>query len=125
MKEDIKETLISFQTAKLAKEIGIKYNDSYSDSFNSILPYLEDGSRRIDFNYDGEYYAACTQSLLQKYLREEYNIIIEIQFDTISYGYRIFNPFKVSNYFTDWKYDKWEYEEALEEGLYNGLQLIK
>ena len=128
MKEDIKETLISFQTTKLAKEIGIKYNDSYSDSFNSILPYLEDGSRRIDFNYDGEYYAACTQSLLQKYLREEYNIFITLSpiFKDGEIDCHYANIYMKNIHMRNLEdlYGK-TYEQALEAGLQHALNLIK
>lgn len=61
---------------------------------------------------------------LNKWLRDEHNIIVETQFDSISFGYRIFNPNLVSNHFTDWKFDKWNFEEALEEGLKEALKVL-
>jgi len=134
----MKEQLISFKIAKLAKAVGIKYNDGYSDSFNSILPYLEDGTRRIDFNYDGEYYAACTQSFLQKYLREVHNlhVIIQPEFYTTGINYCVQvlcyapeledceNHDKCTSMYGD-NGEYPTYEEALEFGLELALNLIK
>ena len=97
----MEEQYITFETAKLAKEKGCK-------NFLGLTPLAFD----------------CTQASLQKWLREVHNIHIELQFDTISYGYRIFNPFKSEDYFTDWRYKTWKYEECLEEALQEALKLI-
>jgi hypothetical protein len=122
----MREQLISYNTAVLAKEKGFPQKQYYIYVISKNKrkkPYLTD-INACHFSPERTYYSS-TQTLLSKWLREKHDIIIEIQFDTITFGYRIFNPFKVSDYFTDWKYDKWSYEEALEEGLYQGLLLIK
>ena len=148
----MEEQLISFETAKLAKEKGFgenpylqlytyydlkgklyneedcigttigessEYSWSNSVSRDSVEAYISG----MDYSLD-EYVLAPTQSLLQKWLRETYNILVETQFDTVSFGYRIFNPFKTTDYFTEWKYKTWDFEEALEEGLYQALLLL-
>ena len=124
----MKEQLISFGTAKLAKERGFDiktdlyyYHGSFANKKQEELVSINWKNNHL---VDNTTTAAPTQSLLQKWLRDKHDIIIEIQFDTISFGYRIFNPTKSSNYFTSWKWDKWTYEEALEVALQEALKLI-
>ena len=106
----MKEQLILFETAKLAKEKGF---------LNSI-------------HYDGMggYFTNTTQSLLQKWLREEHNIEVWVTPTHLSY---INNKlYKVEiEYFNGkrihcFKHDEFKtYEEALEKGLQEALKLIK
>lgn len=133
----MKDTLITYELAKLAKEKGFKWKTLYFYiiNHNAGLDYiLIDNLKQNQFDRISKEechfgypfrLAAPPQSLLQKWLREVHNIHIELQFDTISYGYRIFDPFKSNDYFTEWKYDKWTYELALEAGLKQALLLIK
>jgi len=69
--------------------------------------------------------AVCTQSLLQKYLREVHNInvLVEVGWKDgkFIYGYSLWVGFK-DNFYEE-KYNT--YEEALQEGLIRGLNLIK
>lgn len=78
------EALISFKTAKLAKEKGFSWkNIEYTNNAGSI------GYRQC-YNYKGQlilpkiynpnnvHYPACNQSLLQKWFREVHNIHIEL-----------------------------------------------
>ncbi len=127
----MEDTLISFETAKLAKEKG----------FNFI--YIIDNELTK--------HSLITQSLLAKWLREVHNIIIDVKLDffnsynkeSIKY-YPIFYTYSDSKkrfwLYTDYinsdecteeiqdkmpifqKYSTWE--EALEIGLYQALLLI-
>lgn len=75
------DQLISFETAKLAKEKGFEQNPyKIADAYG---PRYKDGShieiRHSLFNPDSNICTAPTQSLLQKWLREKYNIHIVIK----------------------------------------------
>lgn len=109
----MRETRIKFETAKLAKEKEF------------------DCDTQHHYDIDGEWFTSPTQSQLQKFLRDIHGINIVI--------IPIFNFYNISLY----KYDKLfneniniklnglelkdfnSYEEALEEGLFQGLLLIK
>lgn len=70
----MKDQLISLETAKLAKEKGfdIEVNNHYSD-FNQIdIEHLMDDCKNSEL--EPFEYSAPTQSLLQKWLREEHNL---------------------------------------------------
>lgn len=121
------EQLISFKTAKLAKKKGFK-------GTHRTYVYNEKGETFREFglmNYPSEVFpnfcSAVTQSLLQKWLREEHNLFLTICFDRNTantyFYYRIDSGCGDINqesihYFTN-------YEKALEEGLYKALKLIK
>lgn len=84
---DLRDELISFETAKLAKEKGFDVEcERYFDETGGMWTYNNwgDGLR------DGAYWRP-TQSLLQKWLREKYNIEVISQRadDYIWYKYRI------------------------------------
>lgn len=144
------DQLISFETAKLAKEKG----------FISKSPYYQiDDADEIDLvdmkgfplhsnDQEGDYYEAPTQSLLQKWLWEKHGIFIEIQFSPTSKSFRakVFYPksllntkaitelpdsiqydpnFNNSEYF--WIYCKPDHmtpENTIEPGLIEALKLI-
>ncbi len=126
----MKEQLISYDVAILAKEKGFGVIvDKYlytEKQFNEIDPY--DHSREIDFNAYDNKLSICTQSLLQKWLREVHKIHISISFmpdeNQNKYQVQVHEEFQetiilcyIEIYTT--------YEEALEEGLIRGLELIK
>ena len=80
------DELVTYEVAKLAKEKGFPQEHDHNDHSQT---YCWDGLRNIhslckwEMWYSGEYnnedmYAAPTQSLLQRWLREEKNIHIEI-----------------------------------------------
>lgn len=135
----MKEQLVSFETAKLAKEKG--FNES------CIHGYLnKDGSLMNDddhFDFDSCYedrsvmkhllfknsevvndysITAPTQSFLQKWLREVHNIVVTVNLGLSSEGYyykvRCNGSLFVGEHFND------TYEEALEAGLIEALNLI-
>ena len=126
----MKEQLITFDTAKLAKERG------YSDGTKKVYINYIDGSKTE--YYDDYYtcnnkkgldlsnnlwivYEAPTQSLLQKWLREEHGYQINNNMDSQNmYHCMIYRNRDVAGPFFSYSY-----EEALEKGLQESLKLIK
>lgn len=129
----MKEQLIKFETAKLAKEKGFKVEcDDYYD--------IKGNSTSFEHHGEALPYGVCfkpTQSLLQRWLREVHKIDIYI----LGYGFGYYaqlNNVPPSNQ-GDVKYidRRWNmpseykggtfktYEEALEKGLQEALKLIK
>lgn len=115
----MREQLISFETAKLAKEKGFDELCCYSfetenNFYETVKPWKN--------SEDSTEYAVCTQSLLQKWLREEHKINITITYAgkyiiKIKKGYG--GIYELFNEIFD------TYEEALEAGLKKALELIK
>ena len=130
----MEEQLISFETAKLAKERGFNipgvsiYSGGVLFKNVSVLP--ENWNKSVD-----ETCSAPTQSLLQKWLRDLHGVDIHITRNKPSYReYRV-EIYKIDNtpnyiYFQiNTKKSngcKWfdDYEEALEQGLQEALKLI-
>jgi hypothetical protein len=149
----MEEQLISFETAKLAKEKGfdlkVDLEALYSFQFitdNSLVsdywynkegglcrleyPKDDDLSNYINKDNYKEIYLAPTQSLLQKWLREQHNIIVIVDLDattTPKYYYDIYKYEYIAEYTT---YPGictplyTTYEEALEVALQEALKLI-
>lgn len=126
----MEDELISYQTAVLAKEKGFNIVCFYKYDRHGELrkPYLENGSStNVDFRVDltdllenyNRYdfiYSVPTQSLLQKYIREKHNIIIEPiynstynYFECVVHDIIKLKTHRLKVYST--------YEEALEDGL--------
>jgi len=126
----MKEELITFETSKLAKEKGFT---QLFGKFDLVDMFREnkDGSIESDKEMQGNerdrYYLRPTQSLLQKWLRENHNIqmMLKVFIDTkkksVSFACDVVCV-------TDGKYVrspiKDTYEDALELGLLHGLNLI-
>ena len=138
----LKEKLISYETAKLAKEKGFKNAcDCFVNKDNEYI-FMPDllYPNNSEFTYDPEndpevieweelmktLALAPTQSLLQKWLREVHNVSIKIDdyytYSRVRFDYNICelgsqedNPVGVFE----------TYEEALETGLQEALKLIK
>ena len=120
------DQLISFETAKLAKEKGFNLN------FPTAV-YIEEGDLWISQNLLNEritgkpfpkiLFTAPTQSLLQKWLREvqKTDIIINVTSTTNEYWSSIPNFIRGTLKSDCFK----TYEEALEQGLIEALKLIK
>jgi hypothetical protein len=121
------DTLISFETAKLAKEKGFYDTSSgYAYFFGKLQ------------RCDGQVYNpkdrcdASTQSLLQKWLRETHDIHVTV-FTFYRDGIFIHRVCKVMKHTTIWSMEEssmsfrefHKYEEALEIGLQEALKLIK
>lgn len=155
---DTTETYINLDTAKLAKKAGFDYSTdrcyaeyiktkkSDNPSFNMVKGEVEinsgyfiNGSKGSD--YSCKYYvmyAMPTQASLQKWLREQYNCIVEAIYQKHNsvFGGRIFYISTVDYYGKemnlpmsgkcDYMSDTYfKYEEALEIGLQEALKLIK
>lgn len=120
----MEDQLVSFETAKLAKDKGLniscKYGwISYFKDFNGKTKIDDDSELILDSLGNHHYMERPTQSLLQRWLREvhELNVYcIPYQFDEKKWMNNIashFKPFIGS------------YEDALELGLKEALKLIK
>ena len=133
----LKEKLISFETAILAKEKGFDefcrkgFNENGESSGFSGYVYMKKYNKNsavhfIDTNTEEFTYPkiVCTQptqSLLQKWLREVHNIHIEIN-RTYEKGYYLYEYFINKN---KQLFGFKSYEEALEIGLQEALKLLK
>ena len=84
----MEEQLISFETVKLAKDKGFDV-DKY-------LSIDDENPKNINSNYNPQnyqpWYLNITQSLLQKWLREEHNIHINIEYDYSENHFEDHNP---------------------------------
>lgn len=127
--KEYKEQLISFKIAKLAKKKGFK-------GIHRTYVYNEKGETFREFglmNYPSEVFpnfcSAVTQSLLQKWIREVHDIDVYIipngsRNKTITK--RLYHPqLWVKDEYQTELHSNYTYEEALEEGLYKALKLIK
>ncbi len=128
------EQIISFETAKLAKKANFMFNGKTNDWLSTTLPYLNDGTRRIDFTYDGERWSAPTQSLLQSWFRVKHNLLVEVNYRTFGcssgngYFYIVERKNKnkgMDNYVGKTIFEGFETEEeALEVGLQVAAKII-
>ena len=114
----MKEQLITFDTAKLAKKKGFEYLpwtwiEKAGKNFEEMLGKIS--------NTDKKYFP--TQSLLQKWLREVHKIDVTVIFWERGYLYAVEKrPHKGNHYKIDVYHTT--YEEALEKGLLEALKLI-
>lgn len=120
----MKEKLIDYETAVLAKEKGfdIECAKNYCLETHKFPTGLLAVKEQLYPFRLGVIRNACApaQSLLQKWLRDEHNIIVEINheyFDTTLY-------FSCTIFRTEFKYTNLIYEQALETGLHEALKLI-
>tara|TARA_R110000823_G_scaffold252708_1_gene375265 strand:- start:351 stop:731 length:381 start_codon:yes stop_codon:yes gene_type:complete len=126
----MKEQLITFETAKLAKEKGFENKTPHKlrrDYYNHlgeingdvtlyIKAYVNKKSTRNLETID-----APTQSLLQKWLREEHQLYVLINYvNKEQFNWEI-NMFQHGEYGIGFRGN---YEEALEAGLLTALKLI-
>ena len=114
----MKEQLISFETAKLAKEKGFIFK------CNKI--YLIHGDLHVnELISDKIFFQAPTQSLLQKWLREVHNIFVSCSYNHISCDGTYYIWYGVMSKTCNMKENFKTWEEALEFGLQKALKLIK
>ena len=124
----MKDELISWETAKLAKEKGCLINDEKCFNFYNTSKVLIENANVPEKLYPNEY-EAISQSLLQRWLREVHKTHLHICYfpETKKWNVDIYkyeednglmnNPLEFQNNDT--------YEQALEKGLKEGLKLIK
>jgi hypothetical protein len=129
----MEEILISFKTAKLAKELGFDEPCDYKygniENEDVLIYFAMHKEHPIETGHINSTCTGCsapTQSLLQKWLRETHNIMFVIKpfYD---------NSMKKTTYVADpiiagktTKIAKKDtYEEALEVGLFEALNVLK
>lgn len=134
----MKEQLVSLKTARLAKKQGFKERCHYFFNEGSGWKIQEDYMLRQDKTIE-----APSQSLLQKWLREEKDILVEVTFSnrlsrklyeaahkkpSLNFSWKIYTSIKDSEHIFNefWSDDTFEtYEEALEEGLQKALKMVR
>lgn len=123
----MKDELIQFETAVLAKEKGFNEKCNFFFNAGSRWKLQEDNILR---QCDEEDIIECpSQSLLQKWLREVHNIHVNCypwyspQIKDIAYSYTIGKKGEGTLINNDEEFKT--YEQALEKGLEEGLKLIK
>ncbi len=122
----MKDELINFETAKLAKEKGFSFtsnNQCYNDGGFICDTGLEDND--INLYYD---IPAPTKSLLQRWLREVHNIeVLPTTYRKTKgkYDCIIITSLNEFSVMTETRHGWFNnYEEALEHGLIEALKLI-
>lgn len=121
------EQLISFKTAKLAKEKGFTIPNTAFDYYKSekVKSRCHRDSKTGNYclNFpQSNYCIIVTQSLLQKWLREKHEIFVIILPQTSKFGLKWTTNFhNRERTIQCWK----TYEEAFEVGLQEGLKLMK
>lgn len=128
----MKEQLVSFETAKLAKEKGFDLNSECTVGFSPTADELTAAFWRAFGNNESSV-PRPTQSLLQKWLREKHKLFVTVTIDPdqyrglINYAAEVFDisvdreGLRILDGFTVYQ----TYEEALEEGLFETLKLVK
>lgn len=134
----MKEQLVSLKTAKSAKKQGFRERCHYFFNEGSGWKIQEDYMLRQDKTIE-----APSQSFLQKWLREEKDILVEVTFSSrlsrklyeaahekpsLNFSWKIYTSIKdPSHFFPEfWTDDTFEtYEEALEEGLQKALKMVR
>lgn len=126
------DDIISFETARLAKQRGFKCEHLCKCPTIGQV-YNSEGKLKthaVVYDPDSEYVYASTQSLLQKWLRETYDVDIEISL-AIDDELKVILPKVYEIYFplcgpVDHSYKKFfeTYEDALEAALRGALQII-
>ena len=115
----MKDELIKFETAKLAKEKGFNLDCGW------LLHKDNDGSYT---NCNDLGYNQSTQSLLQRWLREVHDINVNIRHwikQPTSNGGIVQNCYNYDIWLVDECFDVYPtYEEALEAGLIKALELL-
>jgi hypothetical protein len=124
----MKEQIVSFETAKLSKEKKFPYlaKNCYYDNKGSISSRSTVSWHIKEINKNNwEILNAPTQSLLQKWLREEHNIAVYNKPLTDNSGRwsAYVDDMEGHHHITYYIYEA-TYEEALEKGLQEALKLI-
>ena len=130
----MEDTRINFETAKLVKEKGfpqetnrleIPYYNYKGEFKGDVSDWRIRRYLRGEDTSDIEFVSAPTQSLLSKWLREEHNIIVLVDYEGIDGYYYKFYSYKEGNKNYDASDKNYNtYEEAYEIGLQEALKLI-
>lgn len=129
----MEEKLVSFETAKLAKEKGFNINVLYYCIEPNKIKFTSNpkNGEGYDFNFKDSFDASLsfpTQSLLQRWLRDKHRIvavvapfILGVDVNNIFYDYAIY--YNTSDTILE-HHQFNSYEEALETALQEALKLI-
>ena len=128
----MKEQPISFETAKLAKEKGLPQDNFYFEDYEARVPFygLDNELNKGDEDRFGQC-KSISQSLLQKWLREKYDIDICIIKEVSIYLFVSYNVLISDSCnskhrdLIDLQVNYNSYEEALEFALIKALELIQ
>jgi len=121
----MREERINFETAKLARERGFNI-PCQAEYFSKVKSEYSITISTQNWNSDlyPNCYSAPTQSLLQKWLREEHNLKIGVNTPfNGSKDYQVSFPVNKIDWYNSDYYRT--YEQALEKGLQEALKLIK
>ena len=124
----MEEQLISFETAKLAKEKGFKDYTSNDNWYDCKGELKNDNifTTRNDYPAEPNECDASTQSLLQKWLREEYEVIVWLIPAVDDFTCFVSNKYPSSEegkiIYTSYESGKWE--DVLEIGLQEALKSL-
>ena len=122
------EEFVTLETAKLLKEKGFKENvftfyeaECAEGDFELFESYEVE-----DFNARADNFSAPTQSIAQKWLRENHSIHIAVDFNQYGRWYYRLYDIKDYDFLSETEVDKIykSYEEALEAGIQEALKLI-
>lgn len=128
------EQLVTFETAKLAKEKGF---DKWFSDYSEKNHHLKGWRDRDEYLDEVELPSEIMQSLIQKWLREIHGLYIEIMVSNqhipnkgLIYTFIVLKPDlsenrNCINHVSVSKEPLDTYEEALEQGLLESLKLIK
>jgi hypothetical protein len=123
----MRDQLVSFETAKLAKEKGFAWNCHWVlyRGTSSVLHKCDAIPMKGKNLESGDYVLQPTQSELQKWLREKHNVDINIIKDDCVYYDGVYDIIilKENRSLVETSYFE-IYEEGLEKGLLEGLKLI-
>ena len=116
----MEEKLITFDTAKLAKEKG--FNEPCKWYMKDGID-LSESNETNDFLFEG-YLSAPSQSLLHKWLREKHYLTVRVHRDYDGWAYMI-EEFKSGNkMIKGGSAEMPDYEVEFEKGLQEALKLI-
>lgn len=122
----MKDELISFETAKLAKEVGFDKYCNYSadpEGIYETLKPLKNSDKDITSIKD--MCVVPTQSLLQKWLREKHKILVWIKPNPLLGMWSAYVDNGIGDFLVKDTIFENTYEAALEVGLLQTLKLIK
>lgn len=136
------DQLISFETAKLAKEKGFDIPVLYAfddDNGEILSSYSSSVFSPLNYNSSGHKHSRPTQSLLQRWLREQHKLYVHMfsivtREGVILWACDVYDHTKTDPEDEDYVAYEWQrelamfktdYESALEQGLQEALKLIK
>ncbi len=129
------EVRVTYPTAKLAHQKGFtglsrhayfngdKEKDFWEKEGTPVLSQRRSPAYNFPDRYG--YIPAPSQSGLQRWLREVHQLLVLVEWDTISFGYALYNLQASEAEFHTVRYERWaSYEEALEQALLSALSFI-